>query len=143
MKHFKLSYVGAVALCGLTVGAAVEANEHFAREAEASGLASFDARNLRDAMAGEYQENTKMYVGFADAAEKAGDTKVAAMFRQIAADEGDPCWEIRQMEDAVDHATGDSTVLRERFPLAVAECMGFRYSSIICPALTFDQETSR
>lgn len=29
----------------------VEANEHFAREADASGLASFDARNLSDAMA--------------------------------------------------------------------------------------------
>jgi rubrerythrin len=67
----------------------VEANEHFAREADASGLVSFDARNLGEAMAGEYQENTKMYVGFADAAQKAGDKKVAAMFRQIAADEGD------------------------------------------------------
>ena len=30
-----------------------------------------------------------MYTGFAEQAEKAGDTKVASMFRQIAADEGD------------------------------------------------------
>jgi len=67
----------------------VEANEHFAREADAAGLTGFDARNLADAMAGENYENTKMYIGFADDAEKAGDRKVARMFRQIAADEGD------------------------------------------------------
>lgn len=67
----------------------VEAKEHFAREADAAGLAGFDARNLADAMSGENYENTKMYIGFADEAEKAGDKKVAKMFRQIAADEGD------------------------------------------------------
>jgi rubrerythrin len=67
----------------------VEAKEHFAREADAAGLAGFDARNLADAMSGENYENTKMYLGFADEAEKAGDKKVAKMFRQIAADEGD------------------------------------------------------
>ena len=67
----------------------VEAKEHFAREADAAGLAGFDARNLADAMSGENYENTKMYIGFADEAEKAGDMKVAKMFRQIAADEGD------------------------------------------------------
>ena len=42
-------------------------------------------------MAGEPYENTKMYIGFAEQAEKAGDTKVASKFRQIAADEGDHC----------------------------------------------------
>ena len=67
----------------------VEAKEHFAREADALGLAGFDARNLADAMAGENYENTKMYIGFADQAEKAGDKKTAQLFRQIAADEGD------------------------------------------------------
>ena len=40
-------------------------------------------------MAGEHYENTKMYVDFAKQAETAGDKKVADMFRQIAADEGD------------------------------------------------------
>lgn len=40
-------------------------------------------------MAGEHYEYTKMYTGFAEQAEKAGDTKVVSMFRQIAADEGD------------------------------------------------------
>jgi|NGEPerStandDraft_6_1074524.scaffolds.fasta_scaffold18068_2 hypothetical protein len=47
------------------------------------------------------------------------------------------------MDDAVDPATGALTVFRERFALAVAECRGFRYSGIVCPAVTFDQETSR
>jgi rubrerythrin len=67
----------------------VEANEHFAREADALGLAKSDQANLADAMAGEHYENTKMYVDFANQAEAAGDKKVAALFRQIAADEGD------------------------------------------------------
>ncbi len=67
----------------------IEANEHFAREADALGLVADDEANLLDAMAGEHYENTKMYIDFADQAEAAGDTKVAAMFRQIAADEGD------------------------------------------------------
>ncbi len=67
----------------------VEANEHFDREADALGLVGTDQANLLDAMAGEHYENTKMYVQFADQADAVGDTKVAAMFRQIAADEGD------------------------------------------------------
>ncbi len=75
----------------------VEANEHFAREADALGLATFDAGNLADAMGGEHYENTKMYVDFADQAEHAGDKKAAALFRQIAADEGD---HYQQFKDA-------------------------------------------
>jgi len=67
----------------------VEANEHFAREADALGLVSGNAANLADAMAGERYENTRMYVGFAEQADKAGDRKVAELFRQIAVDEGD------------------------------------------------------
>jgi rubrerythrin len=38
-----------------------------------------------------------MYIGFAEDAAKAGDTKVAKMFRQIAADEGD---HYQQFKDA-------------------------------------------
>jgi rubrerythrin len=67
----------------------VEAAEHFAREADALGLAKSDETNLLDGMAGESYENTKMYVEFANQADAAGDKKVAALFRQIAADEGD------------------------------------------------------
>ena len=44
----------------------VEAAEHFAREADALGLAKSDETNLLDGMAGESYENTKMYVEFAN-----------------------------------------------------------------------------
>ena len=67
----------------------VEASEHFAREADALGLAKTDEANLLDGMAGEHYENTKMYVDFANQADAAGDKRVGALFRQIAADEGD------------------------------------------------------
>ena len=67
----------------------VEANEHFAREADALKLDGTNAANLLDAMAGEKYENKTMYITFADQAEKAGDMKTAAMFRQIAVDEGE------------------------------------------------------
>ena len=67
----------------------VESNEHFAREADALGLVKSDDANLADAAAGEQYENTKMYIDFAKQADAAGDKKVAALFRQIAADEGD------------------------------------------------------
>lgn len=77
----------------------VEANEHFAREASALGLAGTDVANLADAVSGEHYENSKMYVGFAEQAEKVGDKKAAALFRQIAADEGD---HYQQYKDALD-----------------------------------------
>jgi rubrerythrin len=66
----------------------VEANEHFDRESAAMPLGSANAANLKDAITGEHYENVKMYVDFARQADAAGDTKVAAMFRQIAEDEG-------------------------------------------------------
>jgi len=66
----------------------IEANEHFDREAQALQLGGTNTANLEDAMAGEHYENVTMYVDFAKAAEADGDLKVAAMFRQIAVDEG-------------------------------------------------------
>lgn len=66
----------------------IEANEHFDREAQALQLGGANSANLEDAMAGEHYENVTMYINFANQAEAAGDTKVAAMFRQIAVDEG-------------------------------------------------------
>ncbi len=66
----------------------VEANEHFDREAQALELGGTARVNLEDAIAGEHYENTKMYIDFADQAQASGDAKVAAMFRQIAEDEG-------------------------------------------------------
>jgi rubrerythrin len=67
----------------------VEAAEHFAREADALGLAKSDEANILDGMKGEQYENIKMYVQFAKEADATGDKKAAELFRQIAADEGD------------------------------------------------------
>ncbi len=67
----------------------VEANEHFAREADALKLAKSNEANLLDAMAGEHYENTKMYKEFAAQARQDGDVAVAKLFDQIAVDEGD------------------------------------------------------
>ncbi|MEP7004754.1 MAG: rubrerythrin family protein [Sphingomonas bacterium] len=66
----------------------IEANEHFDREAQALQLGGANSANLEDAMAGEHYENITMYITFANQAEAAGDMTVAAMFRQIAIDEG-------------------------------------------------------
>ena len=66
----------------------IEANEHFDREAQALQLGGASSANLEDAMAGEHYENVTMYVTFANQAEADGDVKVAALFRQIAVDEG-------------------------------------------------------
>ncbi|WP_375248229.1 ferritin family protein [Sphingomonas sp.] len=66
----------------------IEAIEHFDREAQALQLGGANSANLGDAMAGEHYENVTMYVNFAKQAEADGDRKVAAMFRQIAIDEG-------------------------------------------------------
>jgi rubrerythrin len=66
----------------------IEANEHFDREAQALQLGGTNTANLEDAMTGEHYENVTMYVSFAKQAEADGDLKVAAMFRQIAVDEG-------------------------------------------------------
>ena len=67
----------------------VEANEHFAREADALKLTKSTKANLLDAMAGEHYENTKMYKDFAKEAREDGDSSAARLFEQIAVDEGD------------------------------------------------------
>lgn len=84
----------------------VEANEHFAREADALGLVADNATNLADAVAGEHYESTKMYVEFAEQADKAGDRKVAELFRQIAIDEDD---HYRQYKDAAEQLHAAAT----------------------------------
>jgi rubrerythrin len=67
----------------------VEADEHFAREADALKLAKTNDANLLDAMAGEQYENTNMYKEFAKQAREDGDVAAAKLFEQIAVDEGD------------------------------------------------------
>jgi rubrerythrin len=71
------------------VTANVEANEHFAREADALKLAKTNEENLLDAMAGEHYEYTNMYKEFAKQAREDGDLAAAKLFEQIAEDEGD------------------------------------------------------
>ncbi len=67
----------------------VEANEHFAREADALNLAKGSEKDLTDAMEGEHYENIKMYKEFSEQASKVGDTAAANLFEQIRVDEGD------------------------------------------------------
>ena len=67
----------------------VEANEHFAREADALGLSKGEIQDLTDSMEGEHYENVKMYKEFAEQAKAVGDLQAAALFEQIRADEGD------------------------------------------------------
>ncbi|OIN87652.1 MAG: rubrerythrin [Alphaproteobacteria bacterium CG1_02_46_17] len=67
----------------------VEANEHFAREADALGLSKGSVKDLEDAMEGEHYENVKMYKEFSEQAEAVGDVEAAELFEQIREDEGD------------------------------------------------------
>jgi len=67
----------------------VEANEHFAREADALGLSKGSMKDLEDSMEGEHYENVKMYKEFAEQAAKDGDVEAAKLFEQIREDEGD------------------------------------------------------
>jgi len=77
------------ALAKLFSGTAqVELQEHFAAEAVLAGLVASNAANLRDAIAGEKYEHTTMYPGFAAQATKDRCTAAAALFTEIAADEG-------------------------------------------------------
>src|SRR5665647_2995111 len=77
------------ALAKLFSGTAqVELQEHFAAEAVLAGLVGSNAANLQDAIAGETYEHTTMYPGFATQATKDGCTDAAALFTEIAGDEG-------------------------------------------------------
>jgi rubrerythrin len=62
---------------------------HFMRIADAYGLAGTDIANLAESAAEEHFASTRMYVGYADLAEKAGDKESAKLFRRLAMDEDD------------------------------------------------------
>jgi len=64
-----------------------EGKDHFAREAAAYGLVRSNQENLRSAMMSEKEEQIRMNVKYSEEADKAGDKKIAAMFREIATDE--------------------------------------------------------
>jgi len=68
--------------------AKTERMEHFREHAELAGvISSSDADNLRDAIAGETYETTKMYPEMAVRARQAGDRQAAARFTEIGKDE--------------------------------------------------------
>ena len=77
------------ALATLFSGTAqVELQEHFAGEAVLAGLVGTNAANLQDSITGETWEHTTMYPGFATQATTDGCTAAAALFTEIAVDEG-------------------------------------------------------
>lgn len=68
--------------------AKAERLEHFREHAELAGIvSSSDADNLRDAIAGESYETTKMYPEMAARARQAGDKQAEARFAEIGKDE--------------------------------------------------------
>src|SRR5450756_1651925 len=78
-----------IAVAKLFSGTAqVELQEHFAAEAVLAGLVGTNAANLQDSITGETWENTTMYPGFAAQATADNCFAAAALFTEIAADEG-------------------------------------------------------
>ncbi|MFF0311218.1 ferritin family protein [Streptosporangium sp. NPDC004379] len=67
--------------------AQIELTEHFAEEAKLAGLVRSTAANLCESAAGETQEGTGMYPGYARKATAAGDRAAAERFSEIARDE--------------------------------------------------------
>jgi rubrerythrin len=68
--------------------AKTERFEHFREHAELAGLVSpSDAENLRDAIAGENYETTKMYPEMATRARQADEKEAASRFAEIGNDE--------------------------------------------------------
>ncbi|MEV6165061.1 ferritin family protein [Streptomyces sp. NPDC052052] len=77
---------GNQALARLFEGTAgVELHEHFAGEAALAGHVRMTKDNLRTAIAGEHNEATNQYPGFAKRATAVGDTAAARYFRDTAA----------------------------------------------------------
>ena len=62
----------------------LEGGEAEIRAAFPAGVIGATLQNLQAAAAGEHYENTEMYPGFAQVAEKEGFTEIAAVFRKIA-----------------------------------------------------------
>ena len=67
--------------------AQTERFQHFAEEAQLSGLVGSDADNLKDAIKGESYEVDTMYREFAEQAKTAGDKAAADRFEEVRHDE--------------------------------------------------------
>jgi rubrerythrin len=81
--------------------AEVERQEHFAEQAELSGLVGTTHQNLTKAIAGERYESSTMYPTFADRANAAGDTEAARFFKHNADDEAGHARDFQQAKDAM------------------------------------------
>ena len=78
-----------IAVAKLFSGTAqVELQEHFAAEAVLAGLVASNAANLQDSITGETWEHTTMYPEFATQATADNCPAAAALFTEIAVDEG-------------------------------------------------------
>ena len=80
---------GHQALGGLLMAVAVqERGEHFSELADMFDIVAGNAANIRTAMVGEGEEATSLYPGFAAQAIDDGDVAAAALFTELAVDEG-------------------------------------------------------
>ncbi|PZF98500.1 rubrerythrin family protein [Micromonospora endophytica] len=68
--------------------AATELDEHFTEEAELIDFVRSNTANLRVSIAGETEEHTTTYPGFAEQARRDGCLPAAALWEELAADEG-------------------------------------------------------
>jgi rubrerythrin len=85
----------------------IERFQHFAEEAELSGLVGSDADNLRDAIKGESYEVETMYRQFAEQAAAAGDKAAADRFEEIRHDEAGHRSVFKAALNSIEpHATG-------------------------------------
>lgn len=78
---------GKITLAGLLEETAKFEEQHFFAEAKVYGLVGEDWNNLANAIVSEYNDYTDNYVKLAERAEANGDKQIAAMYREIAADE--------------------------------------------------------
>jgi rubrerythrin len=91
-----------------TGNAEVERQEHFAEQANLSGLVGTTHRNLTNAIAGERYESTTMYPGFARRATAAGDTEAARLFTHNAGDEAGHAADFQKAQNTLsDRRTDD------------------------------------
>ena len=77
-----------------------EGNDHFMREAVAAGAVSDNLSNIENAAKSEMKEQIATYMKYAQQADEAGDKAAAAMFREIANEEGDHYKLLKKAEDA-------------------------------------------
>ncbi|MFA1538459.1 ferritin family protein [Actinomadura monticuli] len=87
--------------------ARTELHDHFTQEARLIGFVRDDASNLRESIAGEREEATRMYPRFAREAREDKDYNAARLFSEIARDEARHARDFTKALYAVTHHRGD------------------------------------